>query len=117
MIWIPRLWSSAQGSWLQIQRSGFSSRLYQIFWEVVNLERGLLSLMSTIEELLIRKSSDFGQENRDYGRRDPSHWPHDTLYLPKLALPSSTSAGRSVGIVRSRTKATELLVIVIMKWS
>jgi hypothetical protein len=32
--------------------SGFDSRRYQIFWEVVGLERGPLSLMSTIEELL-----------------------------------------------------------------
>jgi hypothetical protein len=27
----PPLWSSGQSSWLQIQRSGFDSRLYQIF--------------------------------------------------------------------------------------
>jgi hypothetical protein len=38
----------------------------------VDLERGPLSLMSTIEELLERKSSDFGLESREYGRRDPS---------------------------------------------
>jgi hypothetical protein len=31
---------------------GFDSRLYQILWEVVGLERGPLSLVSTIEELL-----------------------------------------------------------------
>jgi hypothetical protein len=30
----------------------FDSRRYQIFWEVVGLERGLLSLMRIIEELL-----------------------------------------------------------------
>jgi hypothetical protein len=41
------LWSSDQCSWLQIQRSGFDSRPYQIFWEVVGLKRGPLSLMST----------------------------------------------------------------------
>jgi hypothetical protein len=35
----PPLWSSGQGSWLQIQRSGFDSRHYQIFWEVVRLDR------------------------------------------------------------------------------
>jgi hypothetical protein len=34
------LWSSGQSSWLQIQRSGFHSRRYQIFPEVVGLERG-----------------------------------------------------------------------------
>jgi hypothetical protein len=50
------LWYSGQSSWLQIQRSGFDFRSYQIFWEVVGLERGPLSLVSTIEELLGRKS-------------------------------------------------------------
>jgi hypothetical protein len=48
---------------------GFDSRPYQIFWEVVGLERGPLSLVRTIEELLERKSSGFGLENRDYCRR------------------------------------------------
>jgi hypothetical protein len=31
---------------------GFDSRHYQIFWEVVGLERGPLGLLSTIEELM-----------------------------------------------------------------
>jgi hypothetical protein len=35
--------------------SGFDSRNYQIFWEVVGLERSPLSLVSTTEELLERK--------------------------------------------------------------
>jgi hypothetical protein len=47
--------STSTSSWLQIQRSGFDSRGYQIFWEVVGLERGPLNLVSTIEELLDRK--------------------------------------------------------------
>jgi hypothetical protein len=34
---------------------GFDSQRYQIFWEVVGLERGPLSLMRIIEELLERK--------------------------------------------------------------
>jgi hypothetical protein len=34
---------------------GFDSRRYQIFWEIVGLERGPLSLMSTTEELPERK--------------------------------------------------------------
>jgi hypothetical protein len=50
----PPLWSSDQSSWLQIQRCGFDSRHYQIFWEV-SLERGPLSLVRTTEELLQRK--------------------------------------------------------------
>jgi hypothetical protein len=33
----------------------------------VGLERGAISLVSTIEELLGRKSSGSGVENREYG--------------------------------------------------
>jgi hypothetical protein len=61
------LMSSGQSSWLQIQRSGFDFRRYQIFWEVLGLERGPLSFVSTTEELLGRNSSGFGLENREYG--------------------------------------------------
>jgi hypothetical protein len=45
-----------------------------------------------------------GQENRINGRRDPLRWPRDTLYPQKLALTSPICGGRSVGIVRLRTK-------------
>jgi hypothetical protein len=69
-LFIPSLWSSGQGWWLQIQRSGFVSRRYQIFKEVVCLDRGPLGLENTIEELLGRKCSCSGQENRDYSRMD-----------------------------------------------
>jgi hypothetical protein len=48
----PPLWSSGESSWLQTQRSGVDSRRYQIFWEVVGLERGPLCLVSGSEELL-----------------------------------------------------------------
>jgi hypothetical protein len=64
ILYRPPLWSSGQSSWLQIQRSGFDSWLYQIFWEVVGLERDPLSLVSTTEEVLERKNSSFGLENR-----------------------------------------------------
>jgi hypothetical protein len=40
-----------------------------MFLVVVALERGLLSLVSTVEELLGRKSSGSGLENRDYDHR------------------------------------------------
>jgi hypothetical protein len=63
---------------------GFDSRSYHIFWEVVGLERGPLSLVSKIEELLGRKSSGCGLENLEYGRRDPSHWPRDTPLSAKV---------------------------------
>jgi hypothetical protein len=86
---------------------GFDSRRYQIFIEVVGLERGPLSLECTIEELLGRKNIVSGAENREYGRRDPSRIPHDILYLQTLALTLPTSAGCSVGTIRSQTQATE----------
>jgi hypothetical protein len=82
------VWSSGQSSWLQIQRSGSDSLRYQILWEVVGLERGSLSLVSTTEELLERKSGGPGLENQEYGRRDPSRWRKGTLYPQKLALTS-----------------------------
>jgi hypothetical protein len=51
-----------------------------------------------------------GLENREYGRGDPLPWPRDTLYPQKLTSP--TSGGRSVGIVRLRTKATECVCVI-----
>jgi hypothetical protein len=58
----------------------------------VGLERSSLSLVSTTEELLGRKSSGSG--------------------LEKLALTSPTSCCRQVGIVRSRTQATDIVCYV-----
>jgi hypothetical protein len=70
----------------------------------VGLERGPLSLVRIIEELLEWKSSGSGQGNRINGKGDPLCWPRDTFYPQKLALTSPTSGVRSVGIVRLRTK-------------
>jgi hypothetical protein len=80
----PPVWSSGQSSWLQIQRSGFDSRRYQIFWEIVGLERGPLSLVNTIEKLLERKSGVSGLKSRDYGRRELSRWPRDNPLSTKV---------------------------------
>jgi hypothetical protein len=44
-------------------------RRYQIFWEVVGLERDPFSLVSTIEELLRRKSSGSGLETENMAVR------------------------------------------------
>jgi hypothetical protein len=67
----PPPWSSGHSSWLQVQRSGFDSRRYQILWQVLGLQRGPLNLVSTTEELLGRKSSESGLENREYGGSGP----------------------------------------------
>jgi hypothetical protein len=50
---------------------GFDSRLYQIFRELVGLERDPLNLVSTIEKLLGRKSGYSGLEKREDGSGDP----------------------------------------------
>jgi hypothetical protein len=73
----------------------------------LSLERGPLSLVSTTEELLERKSGVSGleTENTAVGIR---HADHVALsILKELALTSPTGGGCSVGIVRSRTQATE----------
>jgi hypothetical protein len=95
----PPLWSSGQSSWLQIQRSGFDSHCYQIFWEVVDLKQNPLSLMSQLRSYLEENISGSGLESREYSRRDPSRWPRDTIYPNKFLLTSTTTGGRSVRIV------------------
>jgi hypothetical protein len=89
----PPLWSSGQSFWLQIQRSRVDSRRYQIFWEVVGLERDPLSLMSTTEVLLGRKYSGSGIETEKTAggmhRAD-----HAALFPQMLALTSPTNGGR-----------------------
>jgi hypothetical protein len=92
--WTP-MWSSGQSSWLQIQRFGFDSRRYQIFWEVVGLERGPLSFGSTIEELLGRKSSGSGLEIRDYGFRGSAALT-TRQPLPEKVGPNFTDKRRSL---------------------
>jgi hypothetical protein len=92
----PPLLCSGQSSWLQIQRPEFDSRSYEIFWEVVGLERSPLSLVSKIEKLLGRKNSGSGLEIREYGRRDLSRWPRGILFPQKLALTLPICGGRSV---------------------
>jgi hypothetical protein len=69
--------------------------------KIVGLERGPLSLVSTTEELISRKSSGSGLEIREYDRRDPSQ---------KVGITSPISDGRSVSTVRSRTQDKEFFV-------
>jgi hypothetical protein len=89
----PPLWFSGQSFRLQIQRSGFDSERYQIFWEEVGLERTSLSLVSTIEELLERKSSGSGQKKTEITAVGD---PRDTPLSAKLSTNFSDKR-RSLG--------------------
>jgi hypothetical protein len=85
---------------------GFDSRRYQIFWEVAGLERGPLSLVRIIEELLEWKSSGSGQENRINGRVGGESVALTTRHplSAKVGTNFAEKRRRSVGIVRLRTK-------------
>jgi hypothetical protein len=100
-----------QSSWLQIHRSGFDSRRYQIFREVLGLEQGPLSLASTTEERLERKSSESSPEILEYGSRGSIAL---TTWYPLSAKVGTTPTrgGHSVSIVHSRTQATEFFLYV-----
>jgi hypothetical protein len=63
-LWVPPLWFSGQSSWLQIQRSRVRFPCFQIFWEVVGLEQGPLSLLSISEELFDWKSNGSGSKKQ-----------------------------------------------------
>jgi hypothetical protein len=62
----------------------FDSRRYHIFWRVMVLERGPLSLQTTIEGLQGKINSSSVLECREYGFGDPLRWPCNTLYLQNL---------------------------------
>jgi hypothetical protein len=81
----------------------------------VGLERGPLSLVSTTEELLERKSSGSGPENQEFCHRDPSRWPRSTLYAQKFALTSPTCSGHFVDIVCSRNRTTEFVSLFLLQ--
>jgi hypothetical protein len=77
----------------------------------VGLEWGPLSLVSTIEELLERKSSGFGVEIEDTAVRI-CQADHVALSIrKKLTLISPTNGGPSVGIVGSQAQATEFSLV------
>jgi hypothetical protein len=54
------------------------------------------------------QDSVYKTENTSVGIR----WPRGILYPQKLVLTSPASGGRSVGIVRSRTEATVIYLII-----
>jgi hypothetical protein len=69
--------------------------------------RKSIYLMKLIYSYYIWKKTEIN------GPGDSLCWPRDTLYPLKLALTSLKNGGRSVGIVRLRTKTTELLMMVL----
>jgi hypothetical protein len=84
------------------------SRRYQISWEVVGLERGQPNLVRITEDLLEWKSSGSGSRKPRLTAVGIRCADHATLSIrKKSARTSPTGWGRSVGIVRLRTKATE----------
>jgi hypothetical protein len=87
---------------------GFDYRRYQIFWEVMGLERGPLSLVSITDELLEWKSSGSGSRKSRLTAVGIRCADHVTPICPqKFSVSSPTNGGRSVGIFRLRTKVTE----------
>jgi hypothetical protein len=93
----------------------FDSRRFHIFWEAAGLERSTLSLVRTTEELLEGKVAAAIEKIEINDRGNPLRWPRDTLYPQKLALTLPTSGGRSVGIVRSWTKAMEFSLVLVVR--
>jgi hypothetical protein len=85
VLWVWRsLWSSGQSSWLQIQRPGFHSRCYQIFWEVVGLETASVIWWS------------------EFLATDPE------VRVPFPALPDFLSSGSGIGSTQPLSTTEEL---------
>jgi hypothetical protein len=105
------LWSSGQSFWLQIQRSWFRFPALPDFLASSGSGMGSTQPREDNWGATWRKSSGSGLENRHNDRGNPLRWPPDTLYPQKVGTTSPTSGGHSVGIVRSRTKATEFSLV------
>jgi hypothetical protein len=76
--------------------------------KVLNVEgRQIIDFPLNCSQICNHNPHVFGLEIREYGHRDLSRLPHGTLYPWKLALISPTNGGRSLGIVRLWTKATD----------
>ena len=108
----PPLWSSGQSFWLQIQRSRVRSPALPDFLSSSGSGTGSTQHRELREvnwgATWIKKSSGCRSRKQRLtavGTRCADHV--TPLYPQKLALTSPTGVGRSIGIVRVRTKATE----------
>jgi hypothetical protein len=89
-----------------VQGFGYAAGLVQNSVTLNTLFIGKLSYVKQFSRMFILHT--YGLENREYGRRGSDALTTWHLLFPKkLVLTSPTSGSRSVGIVRTRTQATE----------
>jgi hypothetical protein len=103
----PPVWSSGQSSLLQIQRSRVRFLALPDFLSISGSWTGSTQPREDNWGATWKDSSGSGLNPEINGRGDSLRWPRDTLYPLNLALNSPISGGRSVGIVRWRTKPPE----------
>ena len=112
----PPLWSSGQSFWLQIQRSRVRSPALPDFLSSSGSGTGSTQPREVkLRSYLNKKCSGSRFRKQRWtavGIRCANHV--TPLYPQKLALTSPTGGGRSVGMVRSRTKATEFSLVLVI---